>query len=196
MSTFSIGHTAETMGPTLRACPNLFVADCARMDGQGMGTFSGKREQHPEIVSFMTSHKLHPKSNIVSLKDIKVSLKGSHISNASSQQRLEVIDRIYYGGVNADYNEARRRARQWEEHIYCTYTKIERLSIMGMLAYLENVERGLCECNHEEGFLLARKDDSSGQLFDEALWGLAFSKEYIMLAPLVIDLKSRGLIPK
>ena len=68
------------------------------------------------------------------------------------------------------------------------------MSIMGILAYLENVERGFGRYNNEKVYASARKDDVSGELFEEATRGFELSKKYIALAPLIWNLNARRLM--
>jgi hypothetical protein len=55
------------------------------------------------------------------------------------------------------------------------------MSIIGMLSYLDNIERGFGHKNDEELFKSERKDDTTGRLYEEAKKGFEFSKKYIHL---------------
>ena len=50
--------------------------------------------------------------------------------------------------LNNDYEIARKNAREWKFSVYSEYTKSEQYLIMGMLAYLENIERGFEKYNN------------------------------------------------
>jgi hypothetical protein len=63
----------------------------------------------------------------------------------------------------AEYDAARSRAREWELHVYSKFSKGDQLSIMEILAYLENIERCSCRYNNEKVYASVRKDDITGQ---------------------------------
>ena len=136
---------------------------------------------------------LLPKSNDASSEGSKESLKSLTITDISKKRSLEV-DETYFDTLIVEYDVARSRAREWVLHVYSTFSKGDQHSIMGILAYLENVERGFGRYNNENIYASVRKDDISGQFYEEASRGFEFSKQYIALAPLVCILKARRLI--
>lgn len=193
VTTMSTQCTAAIMESTGPAFTDLSVKDYALGDGKEVNTLYGRKKRQPEKRSSMTSKLLLPKSSIASLKGSKESLKNLTITNLSKKRSLDV-DRTYFDTLSAEYDAARSRAREWELHVYSTFSKRDQFSIMGILAYLENIERGFGRYNNEKVYASVRKDDISGQLFEEASRGFEFSKQYIALAPLVCNLKARRLI--
>ena len=193
VSTMSTQSTAALMESTGPVFTDLSAKDYILGDGKEVNTLYGRKKGQPERRSLMTSKILLPKSNIASLKGSKESLKNLTITNLSKKRLLEV-DKTYFDTLNAEYDAARSRAREWELHVYSKFSKRDQFSIMGILAYLENIERGFGRYNNEKVYASVRKDDISGQLFEEASRGFEFSKEYIALAPLVCGLKARRLI--
>jgi hypothetical protein len=136
---------------------------------------------------------LLPKSNNASSEGSKESLKSLTITAISKRRSLEV-DKTYFGTQIVEYDAARSRAREWELHVYSKFSKGDQHSLMGILAYLENIERGFGRYTNEKVYASVRKDDISGQFYEEASRGFEFSKQYIALAPLVSNLKARRLI--
>ena len=80
------------------------------------------------------------------------------------------------------YCAARKCAAVWELGLEGRYSEDELMSIMGMLSYMENIERGYGHLNDEAVFASERR---SGRLYEEAVRGFVLSKEYIRLRLLV-----------
>jgi hypothetical protein len=98
--------------------------------------------------------------------------------------------------LHNQYEIARSEAKNWEIGVYEKYIKREQYLIMGMLAYLENIERGFGKHNNEKQYAGIRKNDTSGRLFAETLRGFEFSKKYIYIAPIIWEWKSREMMRK
>jgi hypothetical protein len=77
------------------------------------------------------------------------------------------------------YIDAMNVSAEWELGLETRYCEDDILTIMGMLGYLENIERGFGHLNDEALFKSERRADSTGELYDEAVRGFALSKKYI-----------------
>jgi hypothetical protein len=95
--------------------------------------------------------------------------------------------------LHNQYEIARNEAKKWEIGVCEKYIKREQYLIMGMLAYLENIERGFGKYNNEKQYASIRKNDTSGRLFAETLRGFEFTKKYIYIAPIICEWKARAL---
>lgn len=98
--------------------------------------------------------------------------------------------------LNNEYEIARSEAKKWELMVYEKYINGEQYLIMGMLAYLENIERGFGKHNDEKQYANIRKNDTSGRLFAETLRGFELSKKYISIAPIIWKMKAREMMTK
>ena len=103
---------------------------------------------------------------------------------------------IYFELLNNEYEIAKSQAKEWELAVYAKYINGEQYLIMGMLAYLENIERGFGKYNNEKQYASIRKNDTSGRLFAETLRGFEFSKKYISIAPILCKMKAREMNTK
>lgn len=98
--------------------------------------------------------------------------------------------------LSNEFEIARSEAKRWELMVYEKYINGEQYLIMGMLAYLENIERGFGKHNDEKQYANIRKNDSSGLLFAGALRGFEFSKKYISIAPIILQMEAREMMTK
>lgn len=96
----------------------------------------------------------------------------------------------------ATYDAARKKSRDWELSVRTRFNKTDQLSIMSMLAYFDNIERGFSRHNDEEFYIAQRTCDTSGQLYEEAVCGFEYSKKLIHLGPLVWKIKACRKIRK
>ena len=85
------------------------------------------------------------------------------------------------GNSLEDYKTAIKASADWEMYLNCHYDNEEVLSIMGMLSYLVNCERGFGHMNNEHLFKEERDNDTTGKLYEEALKGFEFSKRCISI---------------
>ena len=97
----------------------------------------------------MTLKLLLPESINASLKGSKESFEDLTITNISKKRSLEV-DKTYFDTLCAEYDAARSKAREWKLHVRSKFTKRDQFSIMGILAYLENIERGFGRYDNEK----------------------------------------------
>ena len=83
----------------------------------------------------------------------------------------------------AQYLIARSDATKWELGLDDKYNEEQVLTIIGILSYMENVERGFGHCNDQKLYNSERMEDADADnnLFAEACVGFAFSKKYILL---------------
>jgi hypothetical protein len=98
--------------------------------------------------------------------------------------------------LSNEYEIARSEAEKWKIMVYEKYINGEQHSIISMLAYLENIERGFGKHNDEKQYANIRKNDTSGRLFAETLRGFEFSKKYISIAPIIWQMKAREMMTK
>jgi hypothetical protein len=191
----STQRSAETTKSTGPAFINLSEIDYAIGDGKDDNIQCGENWRQAGKKASTTLVKSLPKSYGATSKDVRDSFEGMSITNTFKKRSLEVKT-INYETLIAEYEAARSKAREWENFVYQTFSKSDQLSIMGLLAYLENKERGFGRHNDEKVFASIRKGDVCGQLFAEATRGFDFSKKYIVLAPLVWEIKARRRLKK
>lgn len=80
------------------------------------------------------------------------------------------MDKPAFDLLNPEYKAAREKAREWEHYVYGKFNKTDQLSIMGMLAYLKNMERGFGRYSDENTYASVRENDASGRLFEDDPW--------------------------
>jgi len=85
--------------------------------------------------------------------------------------------------TKVQYLIARSDATKWELGLDDMYNEEQVLSIMGMLAYMENVERGFGHLNDQKLYNSERIEnaDAGNKLFAEACAGFVFFKKCILL---------------
>lgn len=74
------------------------------------------------------------------------------------------------------YATALKNANDWEDDVDNQYGEDDAMTIMGMLSYLENKERGFGHLNDEKLFQSERSSDIEGVLYEEAKKGFELSK--------------------
>lgn len=109
--------------------------------------------------------------------DKKECLEGSSTNATLNKPSLEEDEKKI-----KEYFEALQASGDWEMYVESHYDEEEIFSIMGMLSYLENCERGFGHLNDEKLFQDEIQSDKSGKLYKEALKGFELSKKYINLA--------------
>ena len=98
--------------------------------------------------------------------------------------------------LNNEYEIAKSESEKWKIMVHEKYINGEQHSIISMLAYLENIERGFGRYNDEKKFEDIRKKDITGRLFTETIRGFAMSKKYISIAPILWQMKTREMMTK
>jgi hypothetical protein len=91
-----------------------------------------------------------------------------------------------YDSAKNRYEEAIQKSCQWEYDLEKKYNEDQQIDIMGMIAYWENQLRGFGKRNDERLYESIRKEDSSGQLLEEAKKGFEYAKVYLELGSPVI----------
>ena len=81
-----------------------------------------------------------------------------------------------YDSAKKTYNEAKQKSCQWEEDLEKKYNEDQQMDIMSMIAYWENQLRGFGKQNDERLYESIRKEDSSGQLLEEAKNGFDYTR--------------------
>ena len=81
-----------------------------------------------------------------------------------------------YDSAKNRYEEAIQKSSQWEYDLEKKYNEDQQIDIMGMIAYWENQLRGFGKQNDERLYESIRKEDSSGQLLEEAKKGFEYAK--------------------
>lgn len=83
--------------------------------------------------------------------------------------------------MKTPYFIAKSNAINWELGLDDKYNEEQVLSIMGMLAYMENMERGFGHRNDQQLYESERNEDVDDKLFMEACIGFEFFKKCILL---------------
>ena len=117
-----------------------------------------------------------------------------NIHNNNTIQKMD--NQLRFELLNNEYEIARSEAKKWGLMVYEKYINGEQYLIMGMLAYLENIERGFGKHNDEKQYANIRKNDTSGRLFAETLRGFELSKKYISIGPIIWQMKAREMMTK
>lgn len=115
-------------------------------------------------------------------------LHSYHYKKMEKQIRLQLL--------NDEYEKSISETKKWKSNIYENYIKREQYLIFGMLAYLENIERGFGKYNDEKLYRNIRKNDTSGRLYAETLHGFQISKIYISIAPVLWQIKSQEMLSR
>lgn len=90
---------------------------------------------------------------------------------------------------NTEYASAKQAANAWELGLEERYTEDKILSIMSMLSYLVNVDRGYGHLNNEALYRAERAEDANGRLYQETCKGLELTRKCRQLKPITIKTK-------
>ena len=88
-----------------------------------------------------------------------------------------------YDSAKSRYEEAIQKSCQWEDDLEKKYNEDQQMDIMSIISYWENQLRGFGKQNDERLYESIRKEDSSGQLFEEAKKGFEYAKLCLELGP-------------
>lgn len=69
------------------------------------------------------------------------------------KKRSLKVGKTNFDTLNTEYIAARSRAREWELNVYGKFSKTDQLSITGILAYLEDIERGIGRDDNEKVYV-------------------------------------------
>jgi hypothetical protein len=143
--------------------------------------------EYSKALNFMNTYKKRPFGKEVNEKAF-FKLITQYIHQKKKKGTFKV-DETYFDELNGQYIAYRKIFREWDISVRGNFSRREQLSIMGMLAYLENRLNGFGHRNDELHYACVRKEDVSGKLFEEATRGFEFSRLYIPLCPLVCYLE-------
>ena len=83
--------------------------------------------------------------------------------------------------LTVQHDAAMKDANDWEDEVDRQYNEEDALTIMSILSYFENIERGFGHLNDELMFKSERQSDVHGVLFEEATKGFELAKKCIHL---------------
>ena len=83
--------------------------------------------------------------------------------------------------ISVQHDAAMKDANDWEDEVDRQYNEEDALTIMSILSYFENIERGFGHLNDELMFKSERQSDVHGVLFEEATKGFELAKKCIHL---------------
>ena len=186
----SIAFTAEKEASTEPLSTGHSLGGFTTMDGTNLNYPFGRKTTQIELKQKKTSRKSLKKSK----RHFSVERKESSLrskSNVMSNQRSFEEDLSPKGikDLEDEYAAVTKAANLWELDVEARYCEDEILSIMGMLSYLENIERGFGHLNDEALFKDERQADSDGKLYEEAVKGFEHFKKCIQLRRLLKEYK-------
>jgi len=91
-----------------------------------------------------------------------------------------------YNSAKSRLQEAINESGKWEYDLNKKYNEDQQMDIMSMIAYWENQLRGFGKQNDERLYESIRKEDSSGQLLEEAKKGFDYATVCLELGSPVI----------
>ena len=88
--------------------------------------------------------------------------------------------------MKSRYDEAIYKSSKWENELETKYNEDQQADIISMVSYCDNQLLGFGKRNNTQLYESIRKEDISGQLYEEAKIGFEFSKLCIELGPPII----------
>eukprot|EP01041_Mallomonas_annulata_P009647 gene9647-20050_t len=176
----SIPSSATTTISEPQICTSRLVENCWTEVRLGPRNPSGKRMAHPDKMSKSTS----PKSRMNSKCSISTA-NAEYLEDLSTRdtRNKRSSDEVIFSNdtINAEYVLASQKANNWEAYVNGRYDEEDVLTIMGMLSYLDNIERGFGDLNDQLLFESERESDVHGILYKEAVEGSKLTKKCIHL---------------
>ena len=86
-----------------------------------------------------------------------------------------------YDSAKSRLEEAIQKSCQWEKDLEKFWNEDQQMDIMSMIAYWENQLRGFGKQNDERLYESIRREDSSGQLVEEAKKGFEYATVCLQL---------------
>jgi hypothetical protein len=166
---------------TVSVDPVVFIDDCVKDLGTLVGTKANIQSGEKTMLSELRSKTNSNTSHITSKRGFSMDSKEYSESLNTNAARNKPSLEEHKKDID-EYIAALQASGDWEMYVDSYYEEEEAISIIGILSYLENRERGFGHLNDEKLFQDEIQADKTGKLYKEALKGFEFSKKYISLA--------------
>ena len=173
--TISTQCTVENTASTTRTCTVLSVSDLSTEGGTNLKSQCGRKIIPTDKWSQMTSKQSQMKSKTAFSSVRTASSRGLNFNATRSKRSFES------DSLTVQHDAAMKDANNWEDEVDRQYNEEDALTIMSILSYFENIERGFGHLNDELMFKSERQSDVHGVLFEEATKGFELAKNCIHL---------------
>ena len=183
-NTISTQCTVENMASTTQTCTVLSVSDLSTEDGTNLKSQCGRRIIPIGKWSQMTSKQSQMNSKTAFSSVRTASSRVLNFSATRSKRSFEEAT-SESDSLTVQHDAAMKNANDWEDGVDRQYNEEDALTIMSMLSYFENIERGFGHLNDELMFKSERQSDVHGVLYEEATKGFELAKRCIHLRALL-----------
>ena len=179
-NTITTQCTVENTASTTRTCTVLSVSDLSTEGGTNLKSQCGRKIIPTDKWSQMTSKQSQMKSKTAFSSVRTASSRGLNFNATRSKRSFEeAISES--DSLTVQHDAAMKDANDWEDEVDRQYNEEDALTIMSILSYFENIERGFGHLNDELMFKSERQSDVHGVLFEEATKGFELAKKCIHL---------------
>ena len=116
---------------------------------------------------------------VLSVSDLSTE-DGTNLKSQCGRRIIPISD-----SLTVQHDAAMKNANDWEDGVDRQYNEEDALTIMSMMSYFENIERGFGHLNDELMFKSERQSDVHGVLYEEATKGFELAKRCIHLRALL-----------